>query len=246
MKKRTWTIYKIAFPNGKNYIGLTQDFNRRKYAHKRDLLKRIHRPAYSAMHHFGWNAVVFEKIQTGIQTLEEANELEKKYIVEYNSHITRNGYNCSEGGDGCLGTKISQERREKFIQETKVRWLDPAYRGKMKQASQSVQYTDEFRHEVSMRIKAHIVKNGHSWTGKNHKEESKEKMRGPRVTAKYQLASYYRGRRIYCSKLDIVFFSIKHCASFLGIRSSSLHQALNNPRAGKYESLTYYIGDGNG
>lgn len=49
-------------------------------------------------------------------SLEELNELEKKYIIEYNtfnnSGKNHNGYNMTLGGDGCKGYKFTDKQKE--------------------------------------------------------------------------------------------------------------------------------------
>ena len=47
----------------------------------------------------------------------EAKELEKEYILKYNS--VKNGYNCTYGGDGVCGIKHSQETRNKLREYAK-------------------------------------------------------------------------------------------------------------------------------
>lgn len=234
MSNKIWVIYKIVFPNGKNYIGLTCDFSKRKCAHKRDFKKGEHRPLYTAMKHFGWDNAVFEIIHKDIPSLEEANELEKYYIKMYLSKIEHNGYNCSDGGDGAPGVKQSPEKIKQFIEQSKERWKDPEYRNMMLGLDRTV--SAETRSKMSKSKKKLWAEKGHSWTGRNHKPESRNKMKGPRPNCKYDLASYYRGKRLYCPDLDVVFFSVKHYADYMGISKPKAHYRVKS----KYHSITYY------
>jgi len=236
--KDKWLIYKIVFPNGKHYIGLTKDLNKRIARHKSSANLKERKPVYNAINHFGWDNIEFHEIHTDIETLEEANELEKKYIQEYGSYIkNKKGYNATLGGDGCNGRPPSKKQLEVLVKRNKKMWKDPEYRRKIKESQKCIEYSQEYREKVSKRIKSHIAENGHNWTGKKHREESKKKMSGPRPDAKYSLASYYRGKRVYCSKLKVVFFSVQHCADFLGISKASAHYRVNH---GKNTTLSEY------
>lgn len=243
--KDKWMIYKIVFPNGKHYIGLTKDLHNRISCHKRDLDKRVQRPVYNALHHFGWDSVKFEEVETDIPTIEEANELEKKYIQEYDSYIeSKNGYNCTLGGDGRSGAKKTPEKIEEFRQWALDIWKDPSHRGRMQQVfdNRKNDYPPESREKMSKSAKKRIARDGHAWVGRKHSKESKEKMRGPRNknSKGYLLKSLKNGKRIYCSSLDFVFFSLTDCAEYLGVSKSTVYSGLRNPNTRKYKSLSYY------
>jgi group I intron endonuclease len=243
--KDEWLIYKIVFPNGKHYIGLTKDLKNRIHCHKRDAKNEEPRPVYHAANHFGWGSIKFETIHDHIDTLDQANELEKKYIIEYNSYVDNGqGYNCTLGGDGSEGRKRTPEELEEFRQWSIELWKNPAHREKMSKlaASRKGSYTDESRSQMSESAKRKIQRDGHSWVGRNHKAESREKMKGPRDrnSIGYLTKSIKDGRRIYCSKLDFVFFSLTDCAKFLGSNKSTVGNGMKNPNTKKYKSLSYY------
>ena len=211
-----WLIYKIVFPNGKHYIGLTKNLVKRKYAHKRDSIKKVHRPVCNAINHFGWSSIKFEIVQEDIDTLEEANDLEQKYILEYNSHVsTKQGYNVTEGGDGCLGISKTPEQIEEFRKLSKRLWDTPEHRAKMEEVAsrRKDDYTPEVRAKMSKSAKKRVAR----------------------------LGSNFKPRRIYCSKLDAVFLSLKDCAKYLEVSVSTLHSNINgNTKINKYKSLSYY------
>lgn len=89
-------IYKINYPNGKCYIGLSTDIKRRMWEHNN--LKKAKTPCDFAIQKYG-------KIQT-IEILErcqnedELEEREKYWIKYYQSNNRNFGYNITEGGDG--------------------------------------------------------------------------------------------------------------------------------------------------
>lgn len=95
---RTYYIYKATDKtNGKIYIGKTSNFKERKRQHERCYEKedcKFHR----AIQKHGKENFEWEIIDKTLG-LENAYELEKKYIEEYNSY-GKNGYNMTKGGAG--------------------------------------------------------------------------------------------------------------------------------------------------
>lgn len=243
--KDKWLIYKIVFPNGKNYIGLTKDLYNRISCHKRDASNKIQRPVYNAINHFGWDNIEFHEIHTDIETLEEANELEQEYIQQYNSYIKNGkGYNCTEGGDGCSGNKKSAEEIEAFRQRSIEMWKDPDHRKKMKEYEEARKagYTLEVRKKMSKLAKKRIARDGHAWEGRNHKESSKEKMRGPRDKNHkgYVMKSIKQGKRVLDTNLQFVFFSLKYCAEYYNVDKAVMSSRIRNTKSDKFKHLTYY------
>lgn len=95
---RTYYIYKVTdLTNDKIYIGKTSNFRKRKWQHERCLEKEdclFHR----AIKSHGKENFIWEIIDS-TEGIENAYELEKKYIKEYNSYKP-NGYNMTKGGAG--------------------------------------------------------------------------------------------------------------------------------------------------
>jgi hypothetical protein len=81
-------IYKIIFPNGKHYIGKTEcSLAKRHQQHK--IKARNNNPCilYHAIRKYEMiDTFQLELIDDTAKTSEELNELEKKYIQEYNSY----------------------------------------------------------------------------------------------------------------------------------------------------------------
>lgn len=93
-------IYKIEnLKNGKIYIGLTNNLERRRKRHFSDLRRKCHDNSFlqKEFNEFGEENFSFEKIFEGMTTEEEIGEKEKYYIKYYDSF--RNGYNQNEGGN---------------------------------------------------------------------------------------------------------------------------------------------------
>ena len=98
LKQNMMGIYKINFPNGKIYIGLSCDIRRRMYEHNNG--KKARTPCDLAIKKYG-------KI-TEIEILEFINdksllgEREQWWISRLNSNTREVGYNLTVGGDSSL------------------------------------------------------------------------------------------------------------------------------------------------
>jgi hypothetical protein len=150
-------IYKIVFPNGKHYIGLTttsleQRTKEHKYCAKNGDTKCL----YNALRKYGM-VDTFELIEIDTaDTLEELCKKEIGYIIEYNSYyMNENGYNMTYGGEGTFGYIHREENNQKNSERMKKYFEDP-----------------EARKEQSNRIKKYFEDNPEA--GKEHGEIMKK------------------------------------------------------------------------
>lgn len=93
-------IYKIEnLKNHKKYIGLTNNYLRRKNRHFNDLRHNHHDNKFlqKEFNIYGEENFSFEQIFCGDVTIEEIGQKEQEYIKFYDSY--KNGYNQNEGGD---------------------------------------------------------------------------------------------------------------------------------------------------
>ena len=125
------SIYKIQFPNGKHYIGLTttslrQRQNEHKYFAKSGKHDNL---VYRAINKYDI-VDTFELIEIDTaDTLEELCEKEIGYIVKYNSHyIDGFGYNMTYGGEGTNGYVYTKEDKLKMSEMCKKYWESPEAR----------------------------------------------------------------------------------------------------------------------
>ena len=125
-------IYKIQFPNGKHYIGLTTtSLEQRKKEHKRGAKSGDTRCLYKALRKYEMvNNFELIEIDTA-DTLEELCEKEIGYILEYNSYyMDGNGYNMTYGGDGTNGYVWTKEDKQKMSESMKTYFEDNPEAGK--------------------------------------------------------------------------------------------------------------------
>lgn len=104
-------IYQITNKiNNKKYIGQTSNLYRRKNDHFNKLRKNIHVNPHlqSAFNIYGEENFNFSYEKFEVNSKEEANQLEKDFIIKFNS--IENGFNITNGGTGGL----TKERKLDF------------------------------------------------------------------------------------------------------------------------------------
>jgi hypothetical protein len=124
------SIYKIQFPNGKHYIGLTTtSLEQRTKEHKCCAKNGNAKCLYNALRKYEM-VDTFELIEIDTaDTLEELCEKEIGYIIEYNSHyMNGNGYNMTFGGEGTNGYVYTEDDRQKMSEMCKKYWENPEAR----------------------------------------------------------------------------------------------------------------------
>ena len=181
-------LYRIDFPNGKAYIGITM-----KTAEQR--FKGHCNPAngfavHNALKKYGKSTAKLSTLVIA-DSWDYLRELEKKAIEAFNT-LAPNGYNLTEGGEGVLGLEMSESARKKMSDAKKGKPspkrgipLSDAQKEKLrianigkKQSEETIKKRtawqagtprdDEFKAKVSAAKKAKQFK---------FSDESKEKMR---------------------------------------------------------------------
>jgi predicted GIY-YIG superfamily endonuclease len=120
-------IYKIVFPNGKHYIGLTTtSLEQRQNEHTKCAKSGDTKCLYNALRKYEIvDTFKLIEIDTA-DTLEELCEMEIRYIIEYNSHYTNgNGYNMTHGGEGTAGYVYTEDVKQKMSELKKKYYENP-------------------------------------------------------------------------------------------------------------------------
>lgn len=98
-------IYKYTSPSGKCYIGKTFNLNRRVKDHlNRSNKSKFKNKFYGAIRKYGYENFKLEILENNIVSNKELSELEKYYIILFDSKL--NGYNLTDGGDGLSKNQI--------------------------------------------------------------------------------------------------------------------------------------------
>lgn len=99
---KDYCVYEHVFPNGKKYIGITCDTEKRwRNGKGYETQPKMDR----AIKKYGWENVEHNIIVEGVSK-EEAEQLEQKYIAEYNTFA--NGYNSTIGGNTVGGYYLDE------------------------------------------------------------------------------------------------------------------------------------------
>ncbi len=103
-------IYKITSPSNKIYIGQSKNINKRFLKYKNvDCKQQI--KLYNSLLKYGWENHKFEIICECLES--ELNNLEKYYIIKFDTFNTEHGLNLSDGGHT---TKFTEESILKISQ----------------------------------------------------------------------------------------------------------------------------------
>jgi len=150
------TIYKISFPNHKNYIGITIcDIKKRQKEHKCSANSGDTRCLYNALRKYNdkLETDFCEEIDTA-SSLEELYEKEKLYIQKYNSHyIHGNGYNMTYGGEGNHGYIFTEEDKKNMSDGQKKRFENLEEREKLALQSRNYWHENEEAKEKMRQLK---------------------------------------------------------------------------------------------
>lgn len=105
-------VYIVKFPNNKVYVGITsRTLTYRKYEHlfrKREGSKRL---LYNALRKYDGQEI-WEELEK-CDNYQLAKEREKHYIQQFKSNDKTYGYNLTNGGDGTVGYKFTDEQKER-------------------------------------------------------------------------------------------------------------------------------------
>lgn len=156
-------IYKIVNSKSpKIYIGVTNNFQKRirehSYGNGNGLLAR-------AVRKYGWDSFSYE-------ILEKTNNREKEiyYINELNCKHP-NGYNLTEGGEGCVGYEVSLQTREKMRKAKLGKKLSESQKDKIGQYHKGKKLPYETKEKISKKLIGNKNFEGHTFT-----EETKKKL----------------------------------------------------------------------
>lgn len=118
--------------NGKMYIGESIDIYRRWHEHVQDLRDGIHNNIrlQRSWNKYGEHNFKFSIIEECKE--ENLTDREKYWIKFYDSF--KNGYNQTEGGDGCFGYKHNDEVKEKMKKIKSEQFQDVKNREKLSKA----------------------------------------------------------------------------------------------------------------
>lgn len=141
------TVYKITFSNNKVYIGITnRSLKDRMVEHKSRLKTGRKNKLYSAMKKYeDFQVDILEKCET----YDMAKTLEIKYIKHFNSNGA-GGYNMTDGGDGALGYRPSDQTRDRMSKAQKGKKRSPEHIKTISEAKKGFKFSEESKIKMSI------------------------------------------------------------------------------------------------
>ena len=178
-------IYKIQFPNGKHYIGLTTtSLKQREVEHKKSAKQGDTKCLYNAIRKYNM-VETLELIEIDkSDTIDKLCEMEIRYIKEYNSYyMNGQGYNMTFGGEGTKGYIVTEDVKQRLSEMTKRYFENPEAR--QKQSDLLKKYFEDnpdAGKEHSDRLKKYFEDNPDA--GKEHSDRLKKYFEDPEARQK--------------------------------------------------------------
>ena len=169
-EEKLYCVYKHTNKiNGKMYIGQTCQKPQKRWSNG----KHYETSTYfnNAIQKYGWDNFEHEIIATGL-TLNEANSLEEKLIIELELMNSDKGYNLRSGGKNNL---LSKETKRKISESNKNKKVSEATRKKMSEAQRGKVVSEETKKKLS-EIAKQRTGNKNGFYGKKHSEETRQKI----------------------------------------------------------------------
>lgn len=154
-------LYRLTFPNGKYYIGVTVNVYKRFRRHRYNALNHRGKntPLYNAIRKYGWEVIRKEVLLAGEPPWVLQEEVIQ--ILRHRSQETSYGYNISPGGTApMLGRKHSELTRNKLKGRTgstywKGKTFSDEHRARMSESrkklpspSKGCKWSDESRSKI--------------------------------------------------------------------------------------------------
>ena len=127
MEERKYTVYTHISPSGKRYIGVTSMSLRYRWNYGKGYIhnKRF----YNAILKYGWDNFEHIIVADGLSA-NDAYEMEKQLIAQFNSNDKRYGYNNSTGGEvGTVGCHYHTVFSEQHKNSLRKAWEKRKQRG---------------------------------------------------------------------------------------------------------------------
>lgn len=137
---RTCIIYVVTSPSGKQYVGITsQPLKGRWASHCWDAANGSKLPLHSAIRKYG-AATLFPTVVASCRTLADAQAVEPLLIQQYQTRHP-SGYNMTSGGEGCPGYVDTPEMKAARSAALRGKKRSPEQRARMSAAQKAVGVT---------------------------------------------------------------------------------------------------------
>lgn len=152
---RKGVAYKLTFPNGKVYIGITRGtLSRRIKCHISYARSGKHFALSAAIRKYGEDSFTSEIVGTG--TWDELTSIEVLLIAQYKS-LGSGGYNMTGGGEGSLGVPVAESVKAKISRALAGRKLSDEHRQRVGAAQLGKVIQPETREKMSASALGRVI-----------------------------------------------------------------------------------------
>ena len=240
MEEKNYKVYLHTFPNGKVYVGISQQELERRWQRGAGYLKRTY--VRKAIDKYGWDSITSEVLFDNLSE-QEACQKEIDLIKHYKSTDNEFGYNVSNGGN--VAGKHSDETIQK-IRESKIGAKNPMYGkasnekqlaalAKMRMHNKGKPLSEETKQKLSIALKGRKLseetkrKIALAHTGMKLSEEARANLSKARKGIKFSETHIENLKKhimktanpVYCIETKTLYESLSDCARQLGIKSKS-------------------------
>jgi group I intron endonuclease len=218
-----YIVYCHTFPNGKKYIGITQQEPQRRW---RDGKGYEGQAVYNAILKYGWKNIKHDILFKGLTKSEaEQKEIELIRALETDSH--KHGYNVESGGNASRLSEVTKEKLSKSKREyykTHKHWnagkqRSAETRSKISEARKGFKMNDEQKTKLSKRFSG---KNNNMY-GVKMTEDHKARLQKACVEA--------TSKRCICVETKTIYSSMAEASRQTGINSRTISYVCNkDPR----------------
>jgi len=210
---KNWVIYKITSPNGSIYIGKSSLFKGRINAYKCN--KGLGQPKLNhSILKYGFDNHIIDIVDKFESNCSYAAGKEmfwiRSYMSNYGKFPSQNGMNLTDGGDGTLGYKKSEEEKKK-----------------MRERNLGKKHSQEWKDKMSLLMKGRKLGKHKTRPSKESVEKRAAQLRGRKYTeeqkAVYANAVKKRSRAISQYGLDG-----SHIKTFNSISEATRQLKINN------------------
>jgi group I intron endonuclease len=141
-------LYRISFPNGKVYIGITSRTVKERFAEHCGKAARLDKnfAVHAAICKYGKENILLETIASA--NWDEIKAMEVSAIAEQNARVPF-GYNLTDGGDGTTGIIVGKETRAMMRANNIGKKLSAETKAKIGAAHEGRIFTEESRAKLS-------------------------------------------------------------------------------------------------
>lgn len=180
-----WIIYMYTFPNGKRYIGKTNQNLKVRQGKNWNRYKSC-TALYRAYLKYGVENIKQEILFENDMNDIYAGRLEALCIALFKTNCCRYtnpeyGYNMTDGGEGASGNKQSEETKQRKSEILKGHAVTDETREKIRQSQIGKTLSDEHRQHISDSLKGE----NHPMYGNHHTDETKKKISSANTGRKY-------------------------------------------------------------